>query len=346
MIIQLVKSANDSEKESVNKMLLSMGFSINVIETGDGQYIVSPENKNVDIRRIGNLPGVADVFIVKDQSQLVSRQWKVNNTIIDLGDGVKISRDEFSLMAGPCSIESEEQVEKTASFLAGQGVKIMRGGVFKPRSSPYAFRGLGIEGLKFFHSICRSHGIKIITEVMQVSQIGEMYDYVDVFQVGARNSQNFNLLDALGEVRKPVLVKRGMSGTIEELLSSAEYIFSNGNEKIILCERGIRTYEKAYRNTLDLNAVPLLKEKSHLPVVVDPSHGIGMREHVETMALASVMSGADGILVEIHETPEKAFSDARQTLDYSEAASLFDKARLAYSLNKSFEAGLTNLSIG
>jgi 3-deoxy-7-phosphoheptulonate synthase len=239
-------------------------------------------------------------------------------------------------MAGPCSIENEDQVEKTASFLAGQDVKIMRGGVFKPRSSPYAFRGLGIDGLKFFYSVCRSHGIKIITEVMQVSQIAEMFDYVDVFQVGARNSQNFNLLDSLGEAGKPVLVKRGMSGTIEELLSSAEYIFSKGNEKIILCERGIRTYERAYRNTLDLNAVPLLKEKTHLPVVVDPSHGIGMREHVETMALAAVMSGADGILVEIHETPEKAFSDAQQTLDFAEAASLFDKCRKAYSLFKSF----------
>lgn len=336
MIIQLERSASATEKDHVNTLLQSMGFSINEIETNDGRYIVSPENKSVDIRRIGNLPGVADVHVVKDPSQLVSRQWKVNDTVIDLGDDVKIGRDDLSLMAGPCSIESEEQVEKTASFLASQNVKIMRGGVFKPRSSPYAFRGMGIEGLKFFNSICRSHGIKIITEVMQVSQIAEMYDYIDVFQVGARNSQNFNLLDALGEAGKPVLVKRGMSGTIEELLASAEYIFSNGNEKIILCERGIRTYERAYRNTLDLNAVPLLKEKTHLPVVVDPSHGIGMREYVETMALSAVMSGADGILVEIHETPEKAFSDAQQTLDFNEAASLFDKARKVYALSKSF----------
>jgi 3-deoxy-7-phosphoheptulonate synthase len=231
-------------------------------------------------------------------------------------------------------------VEKTANFLASQGVKIMRGGVFKPRSSPYAFRGMGIDGLKFFHRICRAKGIKIITEVMQVSQIAEMIDYVDIFQVGARNSQNFNLLDALGEAGKAVLLKRGMSGTIEELLSSAEYIFSNGNEKIILCERGIRTYERAYRNTLDLNAVPLLKEKTHLPVVVDPSHGIGMREYVEAMSLAGVMAGADGLLVEIHDTPEKAFSDGAQTLDFTQAASLFDKARKVYELHHSFEMGV------
>ena len=282
---------------------------------------------------------MADVYIVKDQSQLVSRQWKVNDTVIDLGDGVKISRDNLSLMAGPCSIESEGQVERTASFLASQQVKIMRGGVFKPRSSPYAFRGMGIEGLKFFNSICRSHGIKIITEVMQVSQISEMYDYVDVFQVGARNSQNFNLLDALGEAGKPVLSSAACR-YIEELLSSAEYIFSNGNEKIILCERGIRTYEKAYRNTLDLNAVPLLKEKTHLPVVVDPSHGIGLREHVETMALAAVMSGADGILFKYMKPLKKLFRMLNKPWTTPRPLSLFGKARKVYALSKSFEVGL------
>jgi 3-deoxy-7-phosphoheptulonate synthase len=337
MIIQLASAVQQKEKDSIFELLRKMGFSINEIETSAAHYLVCPENKNIDIRSIGNLPGVADVHIVKDQYQLVSREWKVNDTVINLGDGVQISRDNLSLMGGPCSIESEEQVEKTATFLTSQGVRIMRGGVFKPRSSPYAFRGLGIEGLKFFYNSCRARGMKIITEVMQVSQIADMFEYVDIFQVGARNSQNFNLLDALGEAGKPVLLKRGMSGTIEELLSSAEYIFSNGNEKIILCERGIRSYEKAYRNTLDLNAVPLLKAMTHLPVVVDPSHGIGMREYVETMSLAAVMSGADGLLIELHETPEKAFSDAQQTLSFSEAASLFSKARKAYHLVKSLE---------
>jgi 3-deoxy-7-phosphoheptulonate synthase len=337
MIVQLASPIEEKEKQTISELLRKMGFSINEIETTTAHYLVCPDNKNIDIRTIGNLPGVADVHIVKDPYQLVSREWKVNDTVINLGDGVVISRDNLSLMGGPCSIESEEQVEKTALFLTGQGVQIMRGGVFKPRSSPYAFRGLGIDGLKFFYNSCRARGMKIITEVMQVSQIADMFEYVDIFQVGARNSQNFNLLDALGEAGKPVLLKRGMSGTIEELLSSAEYIFSNGNEKIILCERGIRSYEKAYRNTLDLNAIPLLKSKTHLPVVVDPSHGIGMREYVETMSLAGVMAGADGLLIEIHETPEKAYSDGQQTLDFNEAAALFAKAKKAYSLMKAME---------
>jgi len=206
----------------------------------------------------------------------------------------------------------------------------MRGGVYKPRSSPYSFRGLGQEGLQLWHSIASKYGIKIITEVMMVKQIEAMADYVDIFQVGARNAQNFNLLDALGEVDKPVLLKRSMSGTLDELLHSAEYIFSNGNERIMLCERGIRTYETAYRNTMDINAIAMLKQKTHLPVIADPSHGIGVRRFVEPIALASVMAGADGIIAEVHQTPEKAFSDAQQTLSFQEAEQLYERLRKAY----------------
>ncbi|NBW38701.1 MAG: 3-deoxy-7-phosphoheptulonate synthase, partial [Cytophagia bacterium] len=192
-------------------------------------------------------------------------------------------------------------------------------------------RGMGVEGLKLWHKQAKAAGIKIITEVMQVSQIAEMYDYVDVFQVGARNTQNFNLLDELGRVDKPVMIKRGISGTIEELLYSAEYVFSAGNEKLILCERGIRTYEKASRNTMDINAIPILKEKSHLPVVADPSHGIGIREFVEPVALAALMAGADGIIYETHQQPEKAASDGQQTLDFSESTALIQKLKKAYT---------------
>jgi 3-deoxy-7-phosphoheptulonate synthase len=210
----------------------------------------------------------------------------------------------------------------------------MRGGVFKPRTSPYSFRGLGLDGLKMFSRIARQNGVRVITEVLEISQIEEMYDYVDIYQVGARNTQNFNLLHALGSVDKPVLIKRGMSGTIEELLQSAEYIFSSGNEDLLLCERGIRTVETSYRNTLDLNSVPLLKEKSHLPVIVDPSHGIGIRRHVEPMALAAVMAGADGLLVEIHPEPEIAASDGQQTLNFDEASKLFAKIRSAFALRE------------
>lgn len=292
--------------------------------------------KDFDIRRIGNMQGIKDIHIVSDDYKLVSRKWKVADSPIDLGDNIHVGNGDFTIMSGPCSIESEEQIRSTVAHLVKNNIKIMRGGVFKPRTSPYSFRGLGIEGLKLFHRICRENGIKIITEVMQVSQIEEMLDYVDIFQVGARNAQNFNLLDELGKVDKPVLLKRGISGSIDELLQSAEYVFSNGNEKIMLCERGIRTYENAYRNTLDLNAIPILKERSHLPVIADPSHGVGIRRYVEAMTLASVMAGADGAIVEVHETPEKAFSDGQQNLSYPEAERMYYKVRESFKLRELF----------
>jgi 3-deoxy-7-phosphoheptulonate synthase len=336
MIIQLTASATRVEENFIREKIKETGYALNEVKTNRQRYLVCVGNKPFDIRVIGNLPGVRDVHYVKDANKLVSKEWRVKNTIIDLGDGIEIGENNFSIMAGPCSIENEEQIAKTVEFLKSQNVRIMRGGVFKPRSSPYAFRGLGIDGLKIFHEQCSANGIKIVTEVMQMDQIEQMVDYVDIFQVGARNAQNFNLLDALGECGKPVLLKRGISGTIEELLSSAEYIFSGGNENIILCERGIRTYEKAYRNTLDLNAVPFLKSRTHLPVVVDPSHGIGIRAHVEPMSLAAVMAGADGVIVEIHEIPEKALSDGQQTLNFTEASLLIDKLEKTYRLRESF----------
>lgn len=307
MIIQLSNNITPQQKENLLNQLSELNIKSNEVKTQFRNYIVGIPKVDFDIRTIGNMEGIDDIHRVSDDYKLVSKKWKTERTIIDLGDNVTIGGHELAIMAGPCSIESEEQIENTVQHLLKNNIKIMRGGVYKPRSSPYAFRGLGMDGLKLFYQHCSENGIKVITEVMQVSQVEEMLDYVDIFQVGARNSQNFNLLDILGEVDKPVMIKRGMSGTIEELLASAEYVFSNGNEKILLCERGIRTYEKAYRNTLDLNAIPILKEKSHLPVIVDPSHGIGLRQHVATMALAGVVAGADGIVVEVHEEPEKAF---------------------------------------
>jgi 3-deoxy-7-phosphoheptulonate synthase len=271
---------------------------------------------------------------VDDANKLVSRKWKVIDTEIDFGNGVKISRDDLTIVMGPCSIENEEQVMQTVTFLKEHNVKFMRGGIFKPRSSPYSFRGLGIEGLKFFSQICKSEGIKVVSEVMQVSQIEAMYEYVDIFQVGTRNAQNFNLLDELGKSDKPVLLKRGMSSTLDEFLASAEYIFSNGNEKIILCERGIRTFEKSYRNTMDLNAIPWLLDKSHLPVFSDPSHGVGIRDYVEPLALASVMAGANGVLIEIHECPQKAASDGDQTLDFYQANRAIERLKATMEVRK------------
>ncbi len=336
MIIQLADNLSAGEEVPVFEKIKALGYLVTDVRTNVRRYLVCTGSKPLDIRSIGNMPQVADVHFVNDANQLVSREWKVGRSLIDLGDGIEIGGNELSLMAGPCSIESEEQVETTIKFLLENNVRIMRGGVFKPRSSPYAFRGMGYDGLKMFYDICRKNGVRIVTEVMQADQIDPMLDYVDIFQVGARNAQNFTLLDALGKCGKPVLLKRGISGTIEELLASAEYIFSGGNEKIILCERGIRTFERASRNTLDLNAVPILKKRSHLPVVVDPSHGIGIREHVADMALAGVMTGADGIIVEVHSQPEKAFSDGQQTLNFEEARKLFANLRQTYALKQSF----------
>lgn len=336
MIIQLHPDIHSTEKENIIAKMKSLGFKSTEVKTQKGNYLVGIGKREFDIRQVGSMKGILDIHRVSDDYKLVSRKWKVGRTPVDLGDGVTIGDGNFSIMAGPCSIENENQVERTISHLKENGVRIMRGGVFKPRSSPYAFRGLGIDGLKMWHGLAKAAGIKIISEVMQVSQIAAMHDYVDIFQVGARNTQNFNLLDELGKVDKAVMIKRGISGTIEELLYSAEYVFAAGNEKLLLCERGIRTYERASRNTMDINAIPILKEKTHFPVIADPSHGIGLRDFVEPVALASVMAGADGIIYETHQKPEEAASDGQQTLDFEESTRLIHRARKAVDLLNDF----------
>lgn len=327
MLIQLSENCPDNCLDNLQQQLKNHGYKGSLVETRNTRYLICNGKKEVDIRLFGNMPGVKDIHIVEDDNKLVSRKWRVQDTEIDFGDGIKISRKNFTIIMGPCAIENEEQVVTTIDFLKENNIQFMRGGIFKPRSSPYSFRGLGIDGLKFFSKLCKDAGIKVVTEVMQVSQIEEMYEYIDIFQVGTRNAQNFNLLDELGKTDKPVLLKRGMSSTIQEFLASAEYIFSNGNEKIILCERGIRTYEKAYRNTMDINAIPYLHEKSHLPVFSDPSHAVGIREFVEPIALSSVMAGADGVLIEIHQCPQKAVSDGAQTLDFFQAKRSIQRLR-------------------
>jgi 3-deoxy-7-phosphoheptulonate synthase len=336
MIIQLHPSIGQQEKEAIIARLKNLEYKTAEVKTQKGYYIVGIGKKEFDIRQVGSMKGILDIHRVSDDYKLVSRKWKVGRTAIDLADGVIIGDGSFSIMAGPCSIENEKQVELVIRHLQENGVRIMRGGVFKPRSSPYAFRGLGIEGLKMWHAQARAAGIKIISEVMQVSQIAEMHDYVDIFQVGARNTQNFNLLDELGKVDKAVMIKRGISGTIEELLYSAEYVFSAGNEKLLLCERGIRTYERASRNTMDINAIPILKEKTHLPVIADPSHGIGIRDYIEPIALAATVAGADGIIYETHQKPEEAASDGQQTLDFEESSKLIRRLRKAVAMINDF----------
>lgn len=327
MIIQLSPNVTPEQKRDIIQKVSDVKYKTNEVKTQMGDYLVGIGKNKFDIRQIGHLPGIWDIHIVSDEYKLVSRKWKVNRTVVDLGDGVLIGDGHFAIMAGPCSIEGEENIQKTIDHLKANNVSIMRGGVFKPRSSPYSFRGMGIDGLKLWYKAARENGIKIVTEVMQTSQIAEMYDYIDVYQVGARNTQNFNLLDELGKVDKPVMIKRGISGTIDELLFSAEYVFSGGNEKLMLCERGIRTYERASRNTFDINAIPILKEKTHLPVIADPSHGIGIRDFVAPIALAATAAGVDGVIYEIHDKPEEALSDGQQTLDFEESEKLIRKMR-------------------
>jgi 3-deoxy-7-phosphoheptulonate synthase len=327
MILHLQSQVRPEALAAIQAKADGLGYLLTPVKTQYADYLVATGGKECDLRMFGHMEGVRDIHQVTDAYQLVSRAWKAERTPVRIDEGLSIGDGRLALMAGPCSIEGEAQIAETVAHLVANGVQLMRGGVFKPRSSPYAFRGMGIEGLRTWYAACRAAGIRIITEVMHTDQIADMHDLIDIYQVGARNSQNFNLLDALGEVDKPVMLKRGMSGTIEELLQSAEYIFARGNERILLCERGIRTYEKAYRNTLDLNAVPVLKEKSHLPVIVDPSHGIGVRRHVATMACAAVAAGADGIIIEVHSCPEKALSDGAQTLSFAEASELYARLR-------------------
>jgi 3-deoxy-7-phosphoheptulonate synthase len=269
--------------------------------------------EEVDPAAIEILEGVHEVVRITEPYKLASRTFKPENTVVRSGD-VRIGGDEVIVMAGPCSAETEEQVAGAAAAVKRAGAKVLRGGAFKPRSSPYAFQGLGEEGLRMLRSAASQHDLQLVSEVMDIGQIEMVGKYADIFQVGARNMQNFTLLRELGHVRKPVLLKRGISATIEEWLLSAEYVLSGGNTEVILCERGIRTFESATRNTLDLSAIPVVKKLSHLPILVDPSHGTGRRDKVVPMARAAIAAGADGLLVEVHCDPDRALSDGAQSL--------------------------------
>jgi 3-deoxy-7-phosphoheptulonate synthase len=271
------------------------------------------EQQKADPRLIESLEGVHEVRRVSEPYTLASRTFKPEGTVVTIGD-VRIGGDEVIVMAGPCSAETEEQVRTTAAAVRRAGAKILRGGAFKARSSPYSFQGLGEEGLRMLRDAATAENMKLVSEVMDISQIELIARYCDIFQVGARNMQNFTLLRELGRVRKPVLLKRGISATIEEWLLSAEYVLAGGNMAVILCERGIRTFETYTRNTLDLSAIPIVQKLSHLPVIVDPSHGTGRRDKVAPMARAAVAAGADGLLIEVHCDPDRALSDGAQSM--------------------------------
>lgn len=317
MLIVMSHSASQADIDKVIQTVSEMGYSAAPIPGSERTAIGVLGNKGyVDDSTISDLPGVQQTIHVSKPYKLVSRDFHPQNTIVDVA-GVKIGEGlRPVVVAGPCAVESEEQILKTARFVKQAGADLLRGGAFKPRTGPHTFQGLREEGLKLLAKAREATGLPIVTEVMSPDNVGLVAEYADLLQVGARNMQNFDLLRELGKIRKPVLLKRGMSATIEEFLAAAEYILAEGNAQVILCERGIRTFETATRNTLDLAMVPLVKELTHLPVMVDPSHATGKRSLVTPMSKAALVAGAHGVLVEVHPEPEKALSDGPQSLTF------------------------------
>ncbi len=314
MLILMRQSVTLDEIEGVKAKVRSLGLTAHEIPGAQRVAIRITGNKGrLSADHFLSLPGVTDAIPVSKPFKLVSREVKSEDTVISVGNDT-IGGRELTIIAGPCSVESRSQIFEIASQLKEMGVKFLRGGAFKPRSSPYSFQGLKTEGLEYLREAADRTGMYTVTEVKDTENLAEVVSASDVIQVGARNMYNFSLLEKLGEIQKPVLLKRGFSATIEELLMSAEYIASKGNYKIILCERGIRTFETSTRNTLDLNAVPVIKKLSHLPMIVDPSHGTGAWDLVIPMAQAAVVAGADGLMVEVHPTPDSALSDGFQSL--------------------------------
>ncbi|MBW2019375.1 MAG: 3-deoxy-7-phosphoheptulonate synthase [Deltaproteobacteria bacterium] len=315
MIIVMKSKADPQELDNVIKWIESVGYKAHVSKGVERTIIgaIGDERGKVILKAAENMPGVEKVMPILQPYKLASREAKEGNTVIKVGD-VEIGGPKCVVIAGPCAVESEEQLMEAANVVKKAGASMLRGGAFKPRTSPYSFQGMGEEGLKLLARTREKTGLPIVTEVMSASEVELVESYADVLQVGARNVQNFVLLKAVGLAKKPVLLKRGMMTTLEELLMSAEYILASGNDQVILCERGIRTFETSMRNTLDISAVPVLKDKTHLPVIVDPSHAIGQWKFVLPLAKAAVAVGADGLLVEVHPDPEHALCDGAQSL--------------------------------
>lgn len=315
MVVVMEEKASEDQIQNVINRLMGMGFDIHR-STGVRHTVLGAVGAKVDfdMRDIELIEGVGKVMRISAPYKLASREFQAENTVVKLGDDIAIGSNQVVVMAGPCSVESESQIDTAAAIVAESGSKVLRGGAFKPRSSPYSFQGMGEEGLKIMRKAADKYRLKVVTEVMDARQIPMILDYADMLQVGARNMQNFDLLKELGRVSKPILLKRGIAATIEELLLSAEYILAGGNYQVVLCERGIRTFENYTRNTLDVSAIPVIHKLSHLPIVADPSHGTGRRDKVGPMARASVAAGADGLLIEVHPDPTRALSDGAQTL--------------------------------
>ena len=329
MIVAMQDEATEQHIQDVIERMVELGFNVHRT-TGTQQTILAGVGTpaHFDVLEFKVLPGVHDAYRISSPYKLAGRSFQPEGTTVTFANGVVVGGTEVLVMAGPCSVESAEQIRLSAQLAAAAGARFLRGGAYKPRSSPYSFQGMGLDGLKLLREVADETGLLVITEVMEISQIELMVPFIDCFQVGARNMQNFNLLRELGHARTPVLLKRGMAATLEEVLLSAEYVLSGGNYDLILCERGIRTFETYTRNTMDISAVPVLQKLTHLPVMADPSHGVGIRDLVPPMALAAVAAGADGLLLEMHPNPDKAMSDGAQSLYPEQLQQLMAQLRL------------------
>ncbi len=337
MIVAMQEGATPAQIEHIVERLVEDGFKVHRT-TGQTQTILAGVGRPdaFDVAEYQVLPGVSDAYRISSPYKLAGRNFAPEGTQIRFPNGVTVGGTEVVIMAGPCAVESREQIHASAEAVKLAGAQFLRGGAYKPRSSPYSFQGLGVEGLKLLREAADAHGLLVITEVMEIAQIESMLPWIDCFQVGARNMQNFNLLRELGAVRKPVLLKRGPAATVEELLLSSEYILAGGNRDVMLCERGIKTFETYTRNTMDVSAIPVVKKLSHLPILGDPSHGCGRRDLVPAMARAAVAAGADGLLIEVHPNPERAVSDGAQTLYPDQFAMLVAELRaIAHALGRS-----------
>ncbi len=328
MIVILKKHANPAAVAALRAGFEAQGLKLHESE-GEHTHIIGlvGDTKSVDIDAVRANPAVADVRRVSEPYKKANRKFHPADTVVDCG-GVPIGGGKFAVMAGPCSVESESQICSVAADVKAAGAALLRGGAFKPRTSPYSFQGLRSDGLELLKAARAATGLPIVTEIMNTEHL-PLFEDVDVIQVGARNMQNFELLKELGRIDKPILLKRGLSATLEEFLMSAEYIMAGGNEKVILCERGIRTFETSMRNTLDISAVPMLKQMSHLPVVIDPSHAAGISWMVQPLAMAAIAAGADGRMIEVHNDPAHALSDGAQSLNPAQFAALMDQVKPA-----------------
>ncbi len=327
MIVVMNVNASAREISDVIARIRAMGYDVHLSEGKERTIIgVIGRGRPIDREQLALMSGVQSVMPVTHPYKIASREYHPDDTLVPL-DGITVGGLDLAIIAGPCSVESREQIIETAHAVREAGATALRGGAFKPRSSPYAFQGLGEEGLRYLAEAREQTGLPVVTEVMDPQLVPLVCQYADVLQIGARNMQNYTLLHAVGESQHPVLLKRGMSSTMEELLMSAEYILSHGNMRVMLCERGIRTFETYTRNTFDINAIPVLKRISHLPVIADPSHGVGKWEYVESVSLAAVAAGADGLILEVHPQPEMAQSDGQQSLKPERFAALVLKLR-------------------